>query len=100
MRSAPAIARCPWRTTSSCSGSSLAPNRPPVSNSSKAVAPPDDRPRERVARRAGDRRDDRAARAGHSVEQRRFADVRAADEHDRRAFRGIVNVHLASALTA
>ena len=30
-----AIARWPWRTTSSCKGSSLAPKRPPVSNSSK-----------------------------------------------------------------
>ena len=36
-RSAPAMARCPCRITSSCSGSSLAPNMPPVSNSSKVV---------------------------------------------------------------
>jgi hypothetical protein len=66
-------------------------------------AAPGDGPRERVARCARDRRHDRAAAAGHSVEKGRFADVRTADKHDRRRFtghfEGLSKLHLASALT-
>src|SRR5438477_169144 len=54
----------------------------------EALAAPDDGPRERIARRAGDWRDDRAPAAGHRVEQRGFSDVRAADEDDRGRFTG------------
>ena len=101
-RSAPAMARCPCRTTSSCSGSSLAPYSPPVSNSSKIAPLPRHRARERVPRRAGHGRDDRPPRAGDAVEKRRFPDVRAADQDDGRRFSGSLRskCHLASALTA
>ena len=58
---------------------------------------------ERIARRAGNRRDDRAARADDAVEERGLPDIRASDQHDRWEFSGIhgqLNDHLASALTA
>ncbi len=85
-RSAPAIARCPCSTTSSCSGSSLAPYKPAGVEQLEVRAAPRHRARERVARRAGHRRDDRAAGAGDPVEQRRLPHVRAADQHDRGRF--------------
>ena len=97
----PSIARCPWRTTSSCSGSSLAPYSPPVSNSSNVAPPHDDRPRQRVARRAGNRRDDRPAGAGHAVEKGGLPHVRAARPARPTVFSwSSCKVNLASALTA
>ncbi len=56
----------------------------------KRHAPPDGRTRQRIAGRAGHRRDDRAARTGDAVEERRFPDVRASDQHDRGSFSGHV----------
>ena len=44
---------------------------------------PGDGPPQRIARRSGDRRHDRAAAAGHPVEQRGFAHVRPPNEDDR-----------------
>ena len=45
-------------------------------------AAPDDRTSERIARRTGNRRNDRAATARHPVEKRGFPHVWSADEHD------------------
>ena len=73
----------PASTTSSCSGSSLAPNIPPVSTSVNVTALPLGRLRDDVAGRAGDGGDDRPAGIGDAVEKRGFSDVRTADQHDR-----------------
>ena len=54
----------------------------------EAAALPNDGPRQRVAGGAGNRRDNRAAAAGHPIEKRGFANVRTSDEHDRRGFTG------------
>ncbi len=40
------------------------------------------RKRQRIARRPGNRRDDRASRANDAVEEGRLPDVRASDQHD------------------
>ena len=58
---------------------------------------PRDAPFERIARRAGQGRDDRLPLAGHPVEQRGLPHVGATDQHDRG---GLPRHHLASALTA
>src|SRR5205807_9052862 len=61
---------------------------------------PSDRSLQRIARRPGHRRDDRAAAAGHAVEKGRFADVRTANERDSGRSTGHASSNLASALTA
>jgi len=49
----------------------------------ETYALPLDRLRDHVTRRSRSGCDDRAARLGQTIEQRRFADVRSSDEHDR-----------------
>src|SRR5262249_40449721 len=65
-------------------------------------AAPLDVTRERVARGAGDRRDDGAAAAGDSVEKGRFAHIGAADERNSRGFtghfRGVIKTSLSLSL--
>ena len=77
---------------------------PPVSTSLNGVPCHVDGLGNDVAGRAGDRRDDRAPRAGDPVEQRGLADVRPADQHDGRASAGrlwaIAELKLAPILTA
>ena len=46
-----------------------------------------------IARRSGDRRDNRATRPGDSVEERRLADVGPADEDYRRRAGGAFHRH-------
>ncbi len=82
-RSALCSALRPCSTTSSCSGSVVAPNSPPVSTSVNDRSAPVGRGRQRIARRAGHGRDDRPPLAGDAVEEGGLADVRPADEHDR-----------------
>ena len=61
---------------------------------------PGDRARQRIARRARYRSDDRATAAGDPVEKRGFPNVRTTDQDDGWAFARHSDVHLASALTA
>ena len=98
----PTMARWPCRTTSSCSGSSLAPNRPPVSDSWNAA------PRQTTGR-ASESRVVPATGATMArrepvirLNKRGLADVGAADEDDGGGLRrhSAVLHHLASALTA
>ena len=98
------MARRPCSTTSSCSGSRLAPNMPPVSTTEN-LAPCHSAGCAMVSRVVpATRRHDGAPRVGNAVEQGRLSHVGTADQHNRRggagAFHRHLKVQLGASLTA